>query len=185
MHSSIQRQINRARSFTFLHRNFHSSLATRAFLAKLGPLVENGREKIRAWIILVLLLFCPIAVPAEPFEEATEALGKGDYATAATKAIEAIEANDWKDGPRIILVRALMAQGKYKEADEAAVKALQKLKQSVRIRLEANEVFRYHGDANRSIAVLAEINQLAGSRGWAYRNAPDLVALGRTAPKLG
>ena len=78
-----------------------------------------------------------------------------------------------------------MAEGKYENALKRTNAALEKISRGVRVRLLAEEVFRFNGDSERADAMLAEINQLAGSRAWAYRNAPDLVALGRTALKLG
>ncbi len=139
----------------------------------------------RAWVILALLLIAPAAGAAEPMEEARAALDKGDYATAATKAAEAVKENGWKEDLHVIHVRALMAQGKYKDALVATEDALKKVNRGVRIRFAAEEVFRFNGDNKRAELALLEVNQLAGSRIWAYRNATDLVTLGRTALKLG
>ena len=118
-------------------------------------------------------------------EEVHEAWKKGDFALVATKAAEALKENEWKEDLWVLQIRALMALGKYEDALKNTSTALEKVSRGVRVRLLAEEVFRYNGDSKGADAMLAEINQLAGSRAWAYRNAPDLVALGRTALKLG
>ena len=136
--------------------------------------------------IIAGLFFFVCSVPAaEPLEEVQEAWGKGDYAVVVTKAVEALKENEWKEDFWVLQIRALMAEGKYEDALKATAAALVKVSRGVRVRLLAEEVFRHNGNSTRADAMLAEINQLAGSRAWAYRNAPDLVALGRTALKLG
>ncbi|MFP6901900.1 MAG: tetratricopeptide repeat protein [Opitutales bacterium] len=137
------------------------------------------------WAIIGLTLLGFQVAAAGPAEEAEAAYGKGDYATAVTKATEAIKLTAWKEDLHVLHIRALMAQGKYKEALAVTEEALKKVNRGVRVRLAAEEVFHYNGDSKRAAAALQEINQLAGARTWAYRNAPDLVALGRTALKLG
>ncbi|MBC8347132.1 MAG: hypothetical protein H8E24_00735, partial [Verrucomicrobia bacterium] len=132
---------------------------------------------------LFFLVFSVAA--AEPVEEIQEAWGKGDYAVVVTKTAEAIKENEWKEDLWILQIRGLMAQGKYEDALKTTSAAIEKVSRGVRVRLLAEEVFRYNGDSKRADAVLVDINQLAGSRAWAYRNAPDLVTLGRTALKLG
>ena len=126
-----------------------------------------------------------LSLPAEPSKEAKEAYLKGDYDLAASKAMEGIEENEWKEDLWVLRVRALMARGSYEVALKSVDQALEKVPRGIRIRLAAHEVFLFNDDANRSEAMLTQVNNLAATRGWAYRNAPDMVALGRIALKLG
>ena len=122
---------------------------------------------------------------AGPLEEARDALAKGDYAKAAAQAAEALEKNAVEEDAHVIAMRALMATGQYAKANGVATNALKKVSGGVRVRLAAHEVFLYNQNNKRAAVMLEEINRLAGYRAWAYRNAPDLVTLGRTALKLG
>ena len=137
----------------------------------------------RALAIGLLLAFSAIA--AEPLDEARKAFARGDYAGTISNAVKAAKANVWQEDPRVLHIRALMATGEYGAAHVVATNALKKLSSSVRVRLAAEEVFRFNNDLKGATNCLQEINRLAGVRGWAYRNAPDLVVLGRTALKLG
>ena len=122
---------------------------------------------------------------ADPLEEAQKAYAKGDYARAITNAIKATKENQWQEDPRVLHIRALMARGKYAEARTVTTNALEQLSSSIRVQLVAEEVFHFNNDTQSATNALQEINRLAGIRAWAYRNAKDLVVLGRTALKLG
>ena len=143
--------------------------------------IKNNRARIA---VLAAFLGAQFAV-AEPAEDARAAFDQGEYNATVGHVVEAIKENGWKGELHVLHMQALMAQGKYKEALAATEAALKTVNRGVKVRLVAEEVFRYNGDNERADLVLREIFQLANSRMWAYRNAPDLVALGRTALKLG
>ena len=139
----------------------------------------------RFWVVIGLALLSMGIASAEPEEEAKTALAKGAYAEAATKFAEAIKTKGWKEDLHVMHIESLMAQGKYEDALKATEVALEKVNRGVQVRLIAEQVFRFNGDNKRADLMLVEINQLAGTRIWAYRNAPSLITLGRTALKLG
>lgn len=146
----------------------------------------------RTWSYVALALFVFSVVRAfgqaekpDPEEEAKASYAKGEYAEAAAKAAEVVEKHEWKESFHVLRMRALLKLGKYEEALKAAELGLAKASRGVRVRLAAREVFRFNGLEERADKIPEEINLLAGSRAWAYRNAPDLVALGRTALELG
>ena len=143
--------------------------------------IKNNRARIA---VLAAFLGAQFAA-AEPAEDAQAAFDQGEYNATVGHVVEAIKENGWKGELHVLHMQALMAQGKYKEALAATEAALKTVNRGVKVRLVAEEVFRYNGDNERADLVLREIFQLANSRMWAYRNAPDLVALGRTALKLG
>ncbi|MEC8929737.1 MAG: tetratricopeptide repeat protein, partial [Verrucomicrobiota bacterium] len=134
---------------------------------------------------ICLLLVAGRLWAAEPLAEARTALAKGDYVKAATQAAEAIKKNAAEEDAHAIHMRALMSTGKYAEAHAAATNALANISSGVRVRLVSHEVFLFNKKNTQATNVLDEINRLAGYRAWAYRNAPDLEVLGRTALKLG
>ena len=102
-----------------------------------------------------------------------------DVARAAEKTQEDVE--DWP----LLRAEALMATGKYPEAQEAISKALERFPYSMRLRLAGHEVFRANGDTERAQKVEEEMDRFGGQREWAYREPADRVALGKAAILLG
>ena len=146
----------------------------------------------RTWSCVALALFVFSVLRSfgegekpDPEEQAKAAYAMGEYVEAAAKATEVVEKHEWKESFHVLRMRALLELGKYEEALKAAELGLAKAPRGVRVRLAAREVFRFNGLEERADKIPEEINLLAGSRAWAYRNAPDLVALGRTALELG
>ena len=132
-----------------------------------------------------LLPFAWTANAADPLTEARAAFARGDYTNTIAHATNSIAKNPWQEDSRVLHIRALMAQGKFAEARTVTTNALAKLASSVRVRWTAHDVYQFNNDPKGATNALADINRLAGIRGWAYQNAPDLVVLGRTALDLG
>ncbi len=102
-----------------------------------------------------------------------------DVASAAEQTQEDVE--DWP----LLRAEALMATGKYREAQEAISKALERFPYSLRLRLAGYDVFRANGDTERAQKVKEEMDRFGGQREWAYREPADRVALGKAAILLG
>ena len=102
-----------------------------------------------------------------------------DVASAAEQTQENVE--DWP----LLRAEALMATGKYPEAQEAISKALERFPYSMRLRLAGYDVFRANGDTERAQKVKEEMDRFGGQREWAYREPADRVALGKAAILLG
>jgi tetratricopeptide (TPR) repeat protein len=132
-----------------------------------------------------LLLFASLGQAADPLDEARAAFARGDYTNTVLHATNSIANNPWQEDSRVLHIRALLAQGKYADARAVTTNAMEKLSSSVRILWTAHDVFRFNNDLKGSTNALNEINRLASIRSWAYRNAPDMVVLGRTALSLG
>ena len=132
-----------------------------------------------------LLLFASLGQAADPLTEARAAFARGDYTNTVSHATNSIAINPWQEDSRVLHIRALLAQGKYTDARTVTTNAMEKLSSSVRILWTAHDVFRFNNDLKGSTNALNEINRLASIRSWAYRNAPDMVVLGRTALSLG
>ena len=102
-----------------------------------------------------------------------------DVAGAAEKTQPEIE--DWP----LLRIEALMAVGKYPEAREVLSAALERFPYAMRLRLAGFDVCRANGDTERAKTLKEEMDRFGGQRDWAYREAPDRVALGKAAILLG
>lgn len=135
-----------------------------------------------AFLLLVML---PVAVRALEVEETRKLLLEGKYAECQKAAQKAIDDNEYDEDWRWLHAKALMEQGKYPEALESITKSVPRYYSSVRLRLLSYEIHRANGQLDRAKSLLSEINYLAGSRTYAYRDAANLITLGRAALLLG
>lgn len=149
------------------------------------PFYQIRFRLIAAAAFILLLGATNPRVRADEIDDAKKALAKGNYAEAAKLSLTAIEQNQYDEEPRVVLASALLAVGKYPEAQAAVSNALTRIHSGIRVRLTGFEVYRQNGDTNRANELLREINQLAGSRSWAYRDPANFIALGRAALLLG
>lgn len=109
----------------------------------------------------------------------------GQYGEAIRLAEQAIEANEYPEEWRKLLVQSLLDTGQYVKAQETAVNAISRYPTSIQMRMVAYDAFLANGNRERAREMLREINYLAGSRTWAYTDPPNLVALGRAAVLMG
>jgi predicted Zn-dependent protease len=133
--------------------------------------------------LLIFLAVC--TVHAADLEATRKLFLTGQYVTVAKEAQKAVDENEYDEEWRVLLGRALLEQGKYAEALEIATKSVPRYYSSVRLRLLAWDAYRANGQLDRAKSMLSEINYLAGSRQWAYRDAPNMITLGRAALLLG
>ena len=110
---------------------------------------------------------------------------KGEYTRCIKLCEEAIADHDNSDQWRILLARSLLAVGRYTNAYSVVQTNLERYPWGVQLRLVAHEVFRQNGQAEQAASALEEINRLGSYRMWAYRDAPNLVAMGKAALLLG
>lgn len=128
---------------------------------------------------------CPLALAAAEPDEARALYLKGDYAECVRLAEQGMAEDRRNEEWPWWRVRALLTLGRYPEAREVIDDALKRLYRSIRLRLLGYDVMRQNGDRARADQLLQEINELGGTRLWDYRDAPNLVALGRAALLLG
>jgi tetratricopeptide (TPR) repeat protein len=114
-------------------------------------------------------------------------LDTGRYAEADA-AVEAALKEDASDEEWTLLkVRLQLITGRYGEALGVVTNGFRRypLSTSIRLRLLARDVFRFTGQPDKAEQAIVEINRLAGSRSWAYRDAVNVVTLGQAALELG
>ncbi len=135
--------------------------------------------------MVALVILLPSMASAAELTDARKLLLEGKYAECEKVAKQAIDDNEYDEEWRVLQGKALLAQGKYPEALEAITKAVPRYYSSVRLRLLSWEVHRANGQVDRAKSMLSEINYLASSRTYAYRDAASMITLGRTALMLG
>lgn len=140
--------------------------------------------------VLLFVVFCAwLALPAmaEDLDDARKLLLTGKYAEAITAAEKGVKEEEGSEDWRLLLVQAHMAVGQYPQAHTALTNALARYphSSSIRLRFVGREVKLYNGLPDEAKELLDEVNRLAGSRTWAYRDPANLTALGRAALLLG
>lgn len=148
----------------------------RAFAQSIRPLVAA----------LVLLALTPAPRAAE-LEEAENKFRAGQYRECLRLAAQAVKADDADEGWHLLLLRTQLATGQYPGAFATLTNALERypMNSSIQLRLLGREVFLANGDEDRAKEMLSEINQLASSRTWAFRDATNRITVGRAALLLG
>ncbi|PYK98694.1 MAG: hypothetical protein DME19_11450 [Verrucomicrobia bacterium] len=121
---------------------------------------------------------------AADLEECRKLFITGSYSECIRLAEESVRKErdeEWS----MLLMKSLLAAGRYPEAEEALTSALPRYRSSIRLRLLGREVFNANGRTEEAQGLLGEINDRGGSSPWLYRDPPNLVALGKAALLLG
>lgn len=144
-------------------------------------------RRVPALVLLLLCAFCATRAPADEVDDARKLLLTGKYSEAITAAEKGVKDEDGNEEWRLLLVQAHMAVGQYAQAHTALTNALGKYphSSSIRLRFVGRDVKLFNGLSDEAKEFLDEINRLAGSRSWAYRDPANLTALGRAALLLG
>ncbi len=136
-------------------------------------------------MLAALLCFFLRFAGAQELEEARKNFLAGKYdeclRTCAKPDREAGRNEEWP----LLHAQTLLAVGRYPPAEVVVSNALLRSTSSIRLRLLGVETANALGNAALARTRLKEINQMAGARTWAYRDPPNIVALGRTALLLG
>lgn len=144
-----------------------------------------GLWQVRLVLLAGMALLLAFRLPGADLEECRKLWTTGQYEACHRLAAKAIEENEYAEDWRLLETRALLALGRYPEAQVALFNATGRFPTSLRLRLLGHEVYTQNGDPDRARALLKEINTLANYRSWAYRDAENLVTMGRTALLLG
>jgi cytochrome c-type biogenesis protein CcmH/NrfG len=139
-----------------------------------------GRNGAIGFCLAAWLLPGPAVVAAE-IEEARALLLSGRYHECVVTSEAELKERSYSDQWRLVLVEGLWTLGRYPQARGVITNALAQESTSVRLRLRAREVFLSLGETRQAEAMLREVGLLVSSRPWAYREASDLVAIGRAA----
>lgn len=136
-----------------------------------------------AWLLAIAVLLPSMSSGADlPQVEADFRSGK--YKEVAAAAEDALKNPDVPEDWGVLQLEALLATGRYAEAKTGWDALLVRYPNSLRLRLVGLEVFRMNNQPQRVPELRSEMDQVAGSRPWAYRAPADLVALARAALQL-
>jgi tetratricopeptide (TPR) repeat protein len=138
-----------------------------------------------AWRWLICLLLTPFVLQAAELDDARQLFLTGKYKECIKATQKEIEDSSPEEEWRLLLIKSLMNLGRYPDALGVVTTNLNRYYGSVQLRMVAREVFLHNGQEERARSMLEEINQLAGSRAWAYRDPGNLVTLGRAALLVG
>ena len=144
-----------------------------------------------AWAICVrrlaavFLLVCLWPAAAADLSQARKLFLSGDYSECVRLSEQAIRDRERDEEWPLLLMKSLLATGRYPEAQSALTNALSRHRSSIRVLLLGCDVLTANGDTDRARALLDEINDRGGSSRGMYRDPPNLVALGQAALRMG
>ena len=136
----------------------------------------------RVGFFLTIVAFLPLQ--AVELSEAERGLRTGKYTEVISAAAEKLKQPDATEDWAVLGARALLAIGKYAEAQSAWDASLTQFPNSLRLRLVGIDVARMNNHPERVEKLHAEMDELAGSRPWSYRAPADRVAIARAAMLL-
>ena len=138
-----------------------------------------------AGLILLGCGYLSVTLIGAELGELQKMLAVGQYARAIEIAEQGVSAGTGEEEWPLVLGQTLLTVGRYTNAQQVMTAALEQFPFSLRLRLLAREVAQFNNRPTQAEELLEEVGQLVNRRPWAYRDAPNLVALGRAALLLG
>ena len=140
----------------------------------------------RSLVLAALSLCCAGAVaPAAEQKDAEKLFLSGDYEGSIALAKQLVQERSDGEDAHLLLSRALLATGRYSEAEAAITNALEECRWSIRVRWQAREVFLYNGRNSEAGDIAAGIVRTVLAEPRAYREAPSMVVFGQAALAVG
>ena len=136
-------------------------------------------------LVAIFLLPCLWPVAAADLDQCRKLFITGDYSQCVRLSEQAIADRERDEEWPMLLMKSLLATGRYPEAQSVLTNALTRYRSGIRVLLLGCDVCTANGDTDRARALLEEINERGGSARSMYRDPPNLVALGKAALLLG
>ncbi len=124
-------------------------------------------------------------VHAADLATARAEITKGEYSKAAASLGAAIAERPRGGEWHAALIEALLAQGRYPEAQTALTNAIARSSNSLPLLWLAREVFRANGKPAIAAEMVEQIPRLVSQRPWAFRDAENLIPFGQAMLVLG
>jgi tetratricopeptide (TPR) repeat protein len=118
-------------------------------------------------------------------EAARELFIRGHYDQCIKLSEKALASKEAEEDWALLLVESLTAVGRYTNAYSVVATNLDRMRNSIRLRLLGYDVALRNNQPEIAQQRLAEINNLGSYRMYAYQSPENLVALGRAALLLG
>ena len=146
-----------------------------------------GWHRILLGLCSLLFSLSPCTVEGALLTEAKNTLIEGNYELCVKQCKEAIREDNRPDEDWfLLLIEAQLTLGDYDAAYESLTSGLEETRErSIRLYFLGREVMRFQNRPAEAAKYIGKINELAGTRGWAYRDNENLIALGKTALALG
>jgi len=146
-----------------------------------------GWHRILLGLCSLILSLSPCALSGALLKEAKDALIEGNYELCVKQCKESIQEDNRPDEDWfLLLIKAQLVLGEYDAAYETLTAGLEETRErSIRLYYLGREVMQFQNRPVEAAKYIGKINELAGTRGWAYRDMENLIALGKTALALG
>lgn len=146
----------------------------------------SARRRLGFWVgaMAGALLLGVLARAADP-AEVERALLAGNFNAVIKQATGELRDGAGNTEWSILLIRGLLAVGRYGEADKALKEAIVRDTRNIRLRWLARDVAFANGRPEEALARVDEVRRLVRDSPWMYRAAPDLVVSGRAFLMLG
>lgn len=151
--------------------------------SRAGITSKTGRRGLT--LLLGAFLFTAGLGRAADVGEVNRGLLAGNYAAVIKQATSELRDAPTNTEWAMLLIQALLATGRYSEADTAMKNALAKDARSIRLRWLAREVALANGRTDEAARRVEEIRGAVRDNSWQYRAPADLVVFGRAALLLG
>jgi len=142
----------------------------------------------RAWlgVTLAIATLAPsLTATADALKDAQKLFLNGKYEECLTACAKNSKDDEHEEDWKLLETDTFLTIGNYLQAENVVSNALTRARSSIRLRLLGFRTANGIADTTLARTRLREINQLAASRTWAYRDPPNIVALGQAALLLG
>ena len=137
------------------------------------------------WALPIFLALSLQQTFADDLSDARKLFLTGDYESCLAACAKNAKDDEHEEDWRLLEVDTHLALGNYPQAENVVSNALNRTSRSIRLRLLGFHAANSVGQTDLARTRLREINQLAASRIWAYRDPPNIVALGQAALLMG
>lgn len=138
----------------------------------------------RTGLALGILLLIATSIEAQSIDDARQDFLRGNFDKVIKTAQKKAEDGDYRGDWRILLVKTLLAVGRYGEARTNALAAVADYAGGIEMRLLARETMLYTGDRKGADRQLNEIKSMIERRGGSF-DSEDAPPLGEALLLLG
>ena len=135
--------------------------------------------------LVLAVLWLAIPCSAGELENCQDLYKAGKYEDCLKRTGDAVLTGVADESWWQLRLRCLLTLGRYEEAQEDLLDALNRFRASVHLRFLAYDIFRFNARPDSAKQAINEISQLVGRTPWRYSDAPHLVTLGRAALLMG
>ncbi len=147
-------------------------------------LSEAFSRPVGLWLIGCGMFVLISHATAQSFQDSERDFLHGHYDEVIKTATKKVADDDYSGDWRLLLVKALVTEGRYADAHTNALAALNDYSGLLEKRLLARETFLFQNDPDGANQQLADMQQLIETRSGQLRNQ-EPVALGRALLLLG